>query len=237
MINGSAKVAPETRELVLTTLAELDYHPNHAARSMRLARSFSVAYVAYKSSEFADPAMGLNLASMPERLKAAGYNLDIRTIADGASDELENLRRALLEGRIDGAVVAALPPGEALDRLARWDRPLVAFDQPDIPGLPTVWACYRDGIVQAVRHLAARGRRRIAFVGGPPETDSRVWNNTERYALAAGGMRGRRAHPAPGLASSTSSTSSTSSASPTRTVPGPLCRAFCPNSTWPPRVR
>jgi DNA-binding LacI/PurR family transcriptional regulator len=182
VVNGSAKVAPNTQARVLAAMAKLDYHPNHAARSMRLSRSFNVAYVAEKPTELADDAMSLILVSLLETLQAAGYNLVLRTISSDRQDQLEELRGALVQGRIDGVIFGAIPSSPAVLSMAAWKHPMVFFDQPTLgDGVATIWVQYRDGIKQAVEHLAAGGRKRIAFIGGPMESKLKILHNLERY--------------------------------------------------------
>ena len=183
VVNGSNKVAPATQARVMAAMAKLDYHPNHAARSMRLSRSFNVAYVVEKPTELADDAMSLILVSLLETLQRAGYNLVIRTISSDRKDQLEELRGALVQGRIDGVIFGAIAPSPAVLAMAAWKHPLVFLDQPTLgDGVATIWVQYRDGIKQAVEHLAARGRKRIAFIGGPSESKMKILHNLERYA-------------------------------------------------------
>ena len=183
VVNGSNKVAPATHARVMAAMAKLDYHPNHAARSMRLSRSFNVAYVVEKPTELADDAMSLILVSLLETLQRAGYNLVIRTISSDRKDQLEELRGALVQGRIDGVIFGAIAPSPAVLAMAAWKHSLVFFDQPTLgDGVATIWVQYRDGIKQAVEHLAARGRKRIAFIGGPSESKMKILHNLERYA-------------------------------------------------------
>ncbi len=182
VVNGSNKVAPATQARVLAAMAKLDYHPNHAARSMRLSRSFNVAYVVEKPTELADDAMSLILVSLLETLQQAGYNLVIRTISIDRKDQLDELRSALVQGRIDGVIFGGIALNPAVQAMAAWAHPLVFFDQPTIgEGIATIWVQYRDGIKQAVEHLASRGRKRIAFIGGPAEKELKIFHNTERY--------------------------------------------------------
>lgn len=185
VVKGSDKVAPETRKRVQAALDTLDYHPSHAARSMRLSKSMNIAYVVYRIEDFTDSAMGENLSGMLEVLDAAGYSLTIEAHRGG----LERIRASLGQGKIDGAILASLPHETLPETLSHWGHPLVAFDQPDhIGGIGVVRADYRGGVAQAVQHLFERGRRNIAFIGGPPDYELPLWHNTERHAGFQQGM-------------------------------------------------
>ena len=179
VVNSSANVLPHTREQVLEAMRELDYQPNHAARSLNHAKAFSVAFVSHSSGDFADLSMGLILSGMTERLGIDGYHLVIHPV----TPDLADLRRALMTGRLDGAILAAMPAHPLLEQVSALAYPLVFFDQPDaVQNILTVCGPYRKGIMAAVAHLAERGRKKVAFVGGPPETELAVWHNLERYA-------------------------------------------------------
>ncbi len=177
VINGTANVLPHTREQVMVAMRELDYQPNHAARALNHNKAFSVAFVSPTSGEFADLSMGLILSGMTERLSESGYYLVIQPV----TPDLEELRRALLTRRIDGAILAAMPAHPLLEQISLWPHPLVLFDQPEAPGpVLTVSGPYRKSIAAAVEHLAGRGRGQLAFIGGPPAAELPVWHNLER---------------------------------------------------------
>jgi DNA-binding LacI/PurR family transcriptional regulator len=196
VINDSAKVAPKTRETVLEAMRTLEFEPNHAARAMKLAKSMSVTYVVSDPEQFTDSAVGVNLAGMLEALQAHGYNL----VIESSLTHMDDLRRSLRQGRIDGAILSALPPGEMLEEVMSWSEPIVLFDQPSAPaGVATVFASYRGGIAAAVRHVAERGRRRLAFIGGPSVDELRVLYNVERYEGFYEGCRSMGLHADPSL--------------------------------------
>jgi LacI family transcriptional regulator len=194
VVNDSAKVAPSTRQTVLEAMRALDFEPNHAARAMKLARSMSVTYVVSEPDQFTDTAVGINLAGMLEAFGQHGYNL----VIESALKDFSAVNRALRQGRIDGAILSALPQGPMLQEVLASTQPLVLFDQPSAPyGVPTVYASYRAGIASLVEHVAARGRRRVAFIGGPVPSALTVLHNVERYAGFEEGCRrsGLEHHP------------------------------------------
>ncbi len=177
VVNDSAKVAPNTRQSVLKAMRALDFEPHHAARAMKLSKSMSVTYLANHPDEFADDAVGVNLAGMLKAFSAHGYNL----VIESALKDLSKLKSALRQGRIDGAILSSLPPGEMLEEIMSWSAPIVLFDQPSA-SLPTVFAAYANGIAAAVQHVASRGRHRLAFIGGPPIDQLPVLHNIERHS-------------------------------------------------------
>jgi DNA-binding LacI/PurR family transcriptional regulator len=179
VVNDSAKVAPNTRQSVLKAMKALDFEPNHSARAMKLAKSMSVTYVTDSPDEFTDDAVGINLTGMLKAFGAHGYNL----VIESTLKDISKLKSALRQGRIDGAILSSLPQGEMLDEIMSWSAPIVLFDQPNAPPhIPSVFAAYGHGIAEAVRHVASRGRRRLAYIGGLPIKELPVLHNTERQA-------------------------------------------------------
>jgi DNA-binding LacI/PurR family transcriptional regulator len=75
-----------------------------------------------------------------------------------------------------------LLPNAELEKLIQDHAPIVILDQPNLnTSIPVTWIKYREGIASAVEYLAKRGRKRIAFVGGPSVTEWTDFNNVERY--------------------------------------------------------
>ncbi|WP_380046164.1 LacI family DNA-binding transcriptional regulator [Deinococcus petrolearius] len=194
VLNGGEKVSDKTRAAVLGAVKALDYHPNHAARAMRLRKAFSVALVGYGNEEkpaygnLGDPAIAVIVAAMAATAEGNGYTLSLTNFRNA---DPRAYRRGLTQGQFDGGIF--IPFADNAGALAPFiDSPLVVIDQPDMPpGVPVVRVDYRSGVRAAVEHLHGRGRRRIGFVGGP--RDLNAYHNTERYGgyhdgLAACGL-------------------------------------------------
>ncbi|BDP43643.1 LacI family transcriptional regulator (plasmid) [Deinococcus aetherius] len=195
VVNGQNGMSSATREVVLQAMAALDYQPNHAARAMRMARANTIAYVVYAptAASFADPYVGRILDGLHRTLRGERYDLMTHVLASTDPEELDALRALFRGGRVDGAVlVAGQVPDDLVTALAAWPHPLVTFDLVREGGAPGVTAAHRDGVMGAVAHLAARGRRRIAFVAGPSPSPHSVAARREqgyRDGLAAVGLQ------------------------------------------------
>lgn len=169
VLNGNPKMAAATRAVILDAIQELGYEANHAARSLRQRRTWTVAYV-YKpdSTKFSDPYVSLVIGGVGEALRSAGYDLLTHPVVGGKPLILESLQTLLRQGRIDGAILFATTlPDELVNSLSGWPFPIVAFDhQSPEGGIPSVWVQYQETMIRAVRFLAERGRRKIAFLAG-----------------------------------------------------------------------
>ena len=162
VINGDPAVRTRTRRLVETAIAELDYHPNAAARSLRRARTQTLGVVI---RDLANPIYIDVLHGIEEVARTRGYAL---FLCDGGDeDAIVNLHlERLYERRVDGLILYSIgdkPP--ALDRFRADKTPVVAMGpaaaQLDLPGM---LVNERPATVAAVRRLLELGHRRIALI-------------------------------------------------------------------------
>lgn len=162
--NGPRPVAAETRARVLAAIADLGYHPDNIARSLRARQTHVLGLVLPDSANlfFAE------LARRLERQTAAhGYGLLLCNSQEDVEREAIHLA-ALRDQRVDGIVlIAADAPGENIPALLD-GIPVVALDR-----VPAGWSGdsvrtdARQGGALAMRHLLTLGHQRIGFIHGP----------------------------------------------------------------------
>lgn len=158
-------VRPETRERILAAAQELRYRPNAIAASLRTRTTQTLGFVVpdLENIGFTAVARGVQTAA-----SAAGYLVLLAEASETEGPEL--YERLATERRIDGLLVA----NAGLD---------VTADGP--PGIPVVYVNRRVPGAQAsvivddqrggelaIEYLLSLGHRRIAYVAGPPNTDT-----------------------------------------------------------------
>lgn len=161
---GPRPVAPETRARVLAAIAELGYHPDNIARSLRVRQTHVLGLVLPDSAN-------LFFAELARRLERQagdqGYRLFLCNSQEDVAREASHLA-LLRDQRVDGIVlVPADAPGGSVS--ASLDGiPVVALDRvpPDWSG-DSVRTDARQGGTLAVRHLLELGHRHIGFIHGP----------------------------------------------------------------------
>ncbi|WP_030266930.1 LacI family DNA-binding transcriptional regulator [Streptomyces violens] len=180
VVNGGTGVRTEIRERVQQAVTELGYIPNIAARSLVTRRTGAVAVVIAEPETrvFSDPFFAQQLRGIGRELGAADTQLLLMMVE--SDRDHARIGRYLSGGHVDGALMFSLHRADPLPAMAA------------ASGLPTVfggrpdWSdeshagehpLYvdtdnRDGARQAVRHLLARGRRRIAVITGPLDQTS-----------------------------------------------------------------
>lgn len=165
----SLTVSAELRERVLTAARDLGYRPHAAARSLRRAASGALGLLV--------PALGNPVYTQLMRgafRRAADRGFTVVLAEDFEEQEAgEIFARLVLEGRIDGLLVAS----------ARPDHPLLAqLEERPVPhvfvnrGLPGSNRNVRMDDERAVElvleHLVSLGHSRIVHLCGPPDLDT-----------------------------------------------------------------
>jgi DNA-binding LacI/PurR family transcriptional regulator len=164
VVHDAPYVAPATRARVQAALAELDYRPNLAARTLRQGRSGLLGLVV---PEIDSPYFGELAGLLADAAERRGATL----VVDQTRGDPDRERR-LLSGPsgqlVDGLLLSpwALSPAEVAARPA--GVPLVLLgerydDADDHVGVDSVAAART-----ATAHLVATGRRRVAAVGLQP---------------------------------------------------------------------
>jgi LacI family transcriptional regulator len=167
VLNG-IRTSPDTYARVTEAAEEIGYVPNAAAHSLRSRRTGQIAFA---MPDIGNPVYTTMVASIQEVAQTRGWRLMLHSTGADAEDELAMVRD-LKHRFADGLILASLHLTDVhADELRRAAVPVVVIGQPT-KGTPvdTVRAHSRKGAADAVRHLHAVGRRRIAFVNGPQHT-------------------------------------------------------------------
>lgn len=165
VLNRPQKVAEPTRKRVLDAIDELGFVRNDAARQLRagLSRTLGLVVLDVANPFFTEVARGVEDRAAEEDLSVLLGNSDESEIRESAHLDLFE------QQRVRGLLISPLGDLSArLGRLRRRGTPIVLVDRPagDNP-YSSVSVDDTAGGRMAVDHLLQRGRRRIAFVGGP----------------------------------------------------------------------
>jgi DNA-binding LacI/PurR family transcriptional regulator len=171
VVNGSPQVSDAVRRIVETTIDEMGYAPNRAARSLAGHRSETVALVVSEPSVrlFADPFFAGTTLGITRTLGETRYQLVlVMTQTDADRDRIE---RHLVRGGADGALVVSARADDSLaGHLAEAGIPCVVAGRPPAgAAVGFVDADNVGGASQAVTHLLDAGRRTVGTVAGPAD--------------------------------------------------------------------
>ncbi|KAJ54619.1 LacI family transcriptional regulator [Actibacterium mucosum KCTC 23349] len=168
---ADASVGKKTREKILKIAEEMGYVFDSTASNLRSQKSGFVAATipSLNNANFADTVRGLNEAMRDKGLQLLlGYT-------DYNVENEERLIEQLLRRRPEAMVVTG---GRHTDRARRLllnaSIPVVeTWDLPEDPVGHTVGFSNADAMAQLVEHLHASGARRLAFIGGDDNGDTR----------------------------------------------------------------
>ena len=172
VINGSPRVKESTRQVVLRSVASLDFHPNRAARALAGApvQSVTVLTANTRLYGFAGALEGIEAAA-----RVAGFTVGVRVGEPGAQ-------------AADDAVSQAVELGGALIVIALEQKSIAALHAvpPDFPsaaivvtptadeavGKPWVWIDDRKAAIEATNYLLGLGHRTVHYLSVPAWADT-----------------------------------------------------------------
>lgn len=172
-LRGTPGVSPKTRDRVLQIAAELGYQPSLAARSLRTGKSETIGFMIWSHAALRGNYHSESLAGLDSIVSEQGYNV-LLTVPPKGQRTAEYARRLVQERRIGSLVLqgARLSPKD-FSELEEVDAPKVFINYTGKLSKPAASTCCvgydnANGMEQAVRHLAALGHERIAYIGGTP---------------------------------------------------------------------
>ena len=185
VIRGGAHVSPNLRRRVLAAVQELGYRPNGLARQLVLQRTSTIGVVV---GDLANPFYGELVKRLERHAHEAGYATTVSN-TDGHSEREAARVGALLEQRVAGIVMLQFGGDrEILDEVIGDGTPVAVVSSTE-PRVDSVGVDERVGLALAVRHLAALGHERIAYVTSPlveERTNSARYESFARACREAG---------------------------------------------------
>lgn len=190
VVNGSTAVSSSALAAVQRAIAELNYVPNRAARSLASRATMAIALVVPEDTTrfFGDPFFAAVVSGIHARLSRSDYVLNLIIASDDPGDKTTAYVRS---GAVDGAVIVSHHTSDTfIDR--------IAASVPVVYGGRPVRERERDyyvdvdnakGAYRATKYLIEKGHRRLATVSGPVSMPAGV-DRLEGYhaALAEAGM-------------------------------------------------
>jgi LacI family transcriptional regulator len=169
-LDGYPDVSPKTREIVQKAAKEMGYIPNQAARMLRRKRSDTIGYIIPSAKpRFMDPFYSEFIAGLGDAAVSHGLDLLVSCAPVDKSIEMQIYNNWVQSRKVDGIVLNRIRiQDKRIQFLELREFPFVALeyskDGIDYPGVEV-----QSGIayLRLIEHIASRGFRRIAFIGGP----------------------------------------------------------------------
>ncbi len=167
VITGSVPVSDDLRVKVQTAIRDLDYHPNHVARSLKTSRTRTLGIIV----------PDMTISFFPQIIRGAetaarqkGYALiAVNSTESGErqTEVLSLLRSQQVEG-ILLVIAAGSAPTNQMARLIEAGIPVVCLDRvPDRIPVDSVSVEDVTAAEMGTEHLLQMGYRRIAIITGP----------------------------------------------------------------------
>jgi LacI family transcriptional regulator len=171
VLNGDPTVSarPQTRERIFAAARQLSYVPNGFARGLRRSRTMTIGAVLPNLAY----AVNAEIIRGAERQAAAeGYVLLVADAVEfgptGAA-----YQRLLMEGRVDGLLIASSTTAEgATAALSTFPLPVVHVNRRGEDFGVSVSVDDELGIGLAVDHLVGLGHQSIGYIAGPRDADT-----------------------------------------------------------------
>jgi LacI family transcriptional regulator, galactose operon repressor len=167
VLNGMVAVSAERRERVLAAIRELDYHPNHVARSLKLRRTKMLGMAI---SDITNPFFPLLVRGAEDAALKHGYLLVTFNTDDQVEREREILS-VLRDRRVDGILLIVAPNNGDVSHIQKAladGVPIVCIDRiPPSVKVDSVAIDNQRAAFECVSHLLALGYRRVGVITGP----------------------------------------------------------------------
>jgi DNA-binding LacI/PurR family transcriptional regulator len=188
VINGHPSVRGSTRDRVLTTITELGFRPNRAARALAGGPAQSVTVLTSNTTLYGYAAV---LQGVEEAARAADFGVGVRVVESAGPGAVQDaVSRATESGSAlivvaydaaGAATLAAVPDGVPM--VAAVETP--AGDEGS--GRPWVWINDREAAVTATNYLLGLGHQTVHHVAIPSSVDSGQRLAGWRSALTSAG--------------------------------------------------
>jgi DNA-binding LacI/PurR family transcriptional regulator len=166
VLNNQPNIRPATKSRVEAAMAELDYKPNPAARSMGTGRSNMIGLLVADTGLFGPAGM---LNAMERQARQAGYFAVTVAVRNDSPEAWAEGIEHLSKMQVEGIATIALPAD--VFKLAASMMPnvkLVAIDaDEDAAQAQSVGIDNFEGGYMATKHLIELGHRKILHISGP----------------------------------------------------------------------
>src|SRR5438128_7146867 len=176
---GAKSIPQRTQELIRKAARELNYRPNHLARSLRQQRSYTIGVLV---PEISEGYAALVMSGIEDHLLQEDYFYFV--VSHRHREELIEEYPLLLQQR---AVEGLIAVDTAISGAAQV--PLVAVSgHREVPGVTNIVLDHPRAATLAMEHLTRLGHRQIAFIKGQEfSSDTAIrWESVRHAAQALG---------------------------------------------------
>lgn len=166
---GDGRISEETKKKIRKTAERLGYTPNGIARSLQTKKTNMVGLI---MADILNPFYPAVLEIYTQKLNAMGKQLLLLSVPKGF--EVDDVLPSMLQYEIDGLIVtSAVLSSRMRDILHNRNTRVVLFNRSvDDFSINSVCCENRSASIEVAALLVAAGHRRIALIGGRPDTST-----------------------------------------------------------------
>lgn len=164
VIHNNGYVAEDKRKEIEKIIADLGYIPNKIAQGLKSSRSRIIGHMTVFNTNMLFEQISAAVDSSAAKM---GYHV-LTLTSHRAHDEVEQQVTELIGHRVDGVIVTSNTAIEEslITRLTKLKIPVVMVERVyDLPLVDRVKVKDFEGSLEAVSMIAAKGHRRIGFIG------------------------------------------------------------------------
>jgi LacI family transcriptional regulator len=167
VINNNDRITKTTRTKVLNAIKELNYYPSKSAQALVNKKTGNLGFILTDNHFLrTEPFYTRIFLGTEFEAKRSDYYVLLATVKTDYN-EGDQIPRFVLEGSVDGIIIAGKIPVELLSELLKFNIPLVCVDYyRDRSDYPVVLIDNIQGGMTATEHLLKLNHKNIAFLGG-----------------------------------------------------------------------
>lgn len=179
--DGTGRINPDTKEMILRVARENGYRPDLLARGLVKGQTFNIGVVVLdvKNRYFAQM-----LSAIGAEANKRGYFVNI-TLHDNDKEMEKNQLTRLVDYHVDGIIVSSVNEGEDYRKfLESLDVPIVSVDNKIADGIPFVGINQRQAMRQAAEKVLEKGYTKLVYVCPPidDQSERNIYVHRERLA-------------------------------------------------------
>ena len=175
-LSKPGRVSVQTRKLVETAAAELNYQVNPFARALPTGKTYTIGLIV---ADIANPTFFGTIRGAETTAADHDYSVILAESAESPQKEKSAAQRMMAS--VDGLILASPRMDDDHIRELAAEKPIVVVNR-DVEGIASVVPDVEKGLGEAVRHLAANGHRQVTFIAGPDAAwmSGRRWLGVQR---------------------------------------------------------
>ncbi len=184
VIHDNHRISPETKRRVLKAIKELDYYPSRSARGLVSRQTKNIGFILTEDHFLrTEPFYTKIFLGTEFEARLSEYYILLTTIPTNY-EPVDPLPRFVLEGNVDGVIIAGKIPDSIINRLKQFKLPIIFVDYyPPEGDFSAVLIDNVTGGLQATEHLISCGHKKIGFIGGDIDHPS-IRDRYQGYKIA-----------------------------------------------------